>query len=109
MGQNTLYAPAWGVTLETALSIPDDVTHVGILAHYFDRQVVQNRFTVAFEGDMEEPFEWVLVFRYAGQAPDSPPLWWRIPKEKRPLSPPEALGIDPANVLPLRGEAKNNQ
>lgn len=102
-GENRLYAPAWGVTLETALSIPDDVTHVGIRAHYFDQGIARNRFPVAFEGDMEEPFECVLVFRYAGQIPDSPPLWWRVSKEKRPLPLPEALGIDPVNVLPLRG------
>ena len=43
-----------------------------------------------------------VEFRYAGQRPDSPPLWWRIPKEKRPLPLPEALGIAPVNVLPLR-------
>jgi molybdate transport system ATP-binding protein len=76
---------------------------VGIRAHYFGQRVPQNRFPVAFVDDMEEPFEWVLAFRYAGQAPDAPPLWWRIPKEKRPRPLPEALGIAPVNVLPLRG------
>jgi molybdate transport system ATP-binding protein len=43
----------------------------------------------------------VLEFRYAGQRPDSPPLWWRIPKEKRPQQLPDALGVAPVNVLPL--------
>ena len=103
VGENLLHAPAWGVTLETALPLSDDVTHVGIRAHYFGQRVPQNRFPVVFVGDMEEPFEWVLAFRYAGQAPDAPPLWWRIPKEKRPRPLPEALGIAPVNVLPLRG------
>ena len=103
VGEKLLYAPAWGVTLETALSVSDDVTHVGIRAHYFGQRVAQNRFPVAFAGDMEEPFEWVLEFRYVGQAADAPPLWWRIPKEKRPRPLPEALGIAPVNVLPLRG------
>jgi len=103
VGEKLLYAPAWGVTLETALPVAGDVTHVGIRAHYFGPSVAQNRFPVAFAGDMEEPFEWVLEFRFAGQRPDSPPLWWRIPKEKRPRPLPEALGIAPVNVLPLRG------
>ena len=103
VGENLLHAPAWGVTLETALPLSDDVTHVGIRAHYFGQRVPQNRFPVVFVGDMEEPFEWVLAFRYAGQAPDAPPLWWRIPKEKRPRPLPEMLGIAPVNVLPLRG------
>ncbi len=102
-GQNRLYAPAWGVTLETSLPVSDGVTHAGIRAHYFDPNVPQNRFPVAFVDDMEEPFEWVLTFRYAGQAGDAPPLWWRMPKENRPRPLPEALGVAPVNVLPLRG------
>ena len=106
VGENLLYAPAWGVTLETALPVAEDVTHVGIRAHYFGPRVAQNRFPVAFAGALEEPFEWVLEFRYAGQTPDSPPLWWRIPKEKRSQPLPEALGIAPVNVLPLRGEGQ---
>lgn len=96
-----LLVPEWGVTLETALNVPDEVTHVGIRAHYFGPKVSQNRFPVAFSGDMEEPFEWVLEFRYAAQSPDSKAIWWRIPKEKRPLPLPGALGIAPINVLPL--------
>ena len=102
-GERLLFAPEWGVTLQTALDVPDDVTHVGIRAHYFGQKVAQNRFPVIFAGSMEEPFEWVLEFRYTAQNPDSQPLWWRIPKEKRPQPLPEALGIAPVNVLPLRG------
>ena len=103
VGKDLLLAPEWGVTLQTALPVPDDVTHVGIRAHYFGPKVAGNRFPVEFLGDMEEPFEWVLEFRYAGQTPESQPLWWRMPKEKRPQQLPEVLGIAPVNVLPLRG------
>lgn len=104
VGENRLYAPEWGVTLQTSLPVPDDVTHVGIRAHYFGQKVEPNRFPVEFVGGMEEPFEWVLEFRYAGQQSGSPSLWWRIPKEKRPKQLPDALGIAPVNVLPLRGK-----
>ena len=101
VGENRLYAPEWGITLDTALSVPDAVTHVGIRAHYFGPKVSQNRFPVVFTGEMEEPFEWVLEFRYAGQKPDSQTIWWRIPKEKHPQILPRELGIAPVNVLPL--------
>lgn len=96
-----LQIPEWGVTLETALPVPEDVTHVGIRAHYFGPKVVQNRFPVVYAGDMEEPFEWVLEFRYAAQNPDGQAIWWRMPKEKRPQAMPDKLGIAPVNVLPL--------
>ena len=101
VGENRLLAPEWGVTLESAQPVPDSVTHVGIRAHYFGPRVSQNRFPVVFAGDMEEPFEWVVEFRYAAQQPDSKAIWWRLPKEKRPQEMPAALGIAPVNVLPL--------
>jgi molybdate transport system ATP-binding protein len=50
---------------------------------------------------MEEPFELILQFRYQNQKKDSPPVWWRLPKDKRPASFPEELGIAPANILLL--------
>ena len=96
-----LYAPAWGVTLQTALPVPDDVTHVGIRAHYFNATAARNRFPVRYVEEMEEPFETIIQFRYAGQAPDSPPIWWRMSKDKRPGQFPGELGIAPANVLLL--------
>ena len=50
---------------------------------------------------MEEPFEVTIQFRYSGQYPDTPPVWWRIPKEKKPQTFPAELGIAPANILLL--------
>ncbi|MCQ2454219.1 MAG: ABC transporter ATP-binding protein [Clostridia bacterium] len=103
-GEHLLKVPSWGVTLETALPIPEKVTHVGIRAHYFGAKVPQNRFPVALASQMEEPFEWVLEFRYAEQEGKSGNLWWRIPKDKRPAQMPPELGVAPVNVLPLSAE-----
>ena len=100
-GENRLFAPEWGVTLGTALPVPDAVTHVGIRAHYFNPKAAQNRFPVTFTADMEEPFEWVLEFRYAAQLPGSKAVWWRIPKDRRPQIMPRELGVAPVNILPL--------
>ena len=50
---------------------------------------------------MEEPFEVIIQFRYAGQNPDSPPVWWRISKDKKPQQFPTELGISPVNILLL--------
>ncbi|MBQ9300937.1 MAG: ATP-binding cassette domain-containing protein [Clostridia bacterium] len=101
-GANLLEVPDWGITLETALPVPEDVTHAGIRAHYFSTREVRNRFAVTPAGDMEEPFEWVIEFRYAGQRPETPAIWWRVPKERRPQQMPAELGVAPVNVLALR-------
>ena len=100
-GERLLEVPDWGVTLETALPVPDDVTHAGIRAHYFSTREQRNRFAVVPAGDMEEPFEWVIEFRYAAQRPGTATIWWRVPKERRPQQMPAALGVAPVNVLAL--------
>ena len=93
--------PTLGIRLKTAHPVEDGLAAVGIRAHYFNPSTPHNRFPVRFVQEMEEPFETILQFRYAGQDPTSPPVWWRIPKEKRPQSFPAELGVAPANVLLL--------
>ena len=41
------------------------------------------------------------LFDYAQQNPDSPPIWWRLPKDKKPQRFPEELGVAAVNVLLL--------
>lgn len=97
--ERTVEAPDWGIRLTTAQPVRDGLTAIGIRAHYFNPRTRHNRFPVTFVGDMEEPFEWILQFRFPDQTPESPPLWWRIPKDRLPNPWPEALGVAPANVL----------
>ena len=93
--------PDWGIRLETAQEVREDLVAIGIRAHYFNTQTQQNRYPIVYAEEMEEPFEVILQFRYAGQAPDSSPIWWRLSKDKRPREFPGELGIAPANILLL--------
>ncbi len=99
--EHSVEVPAWGLRLETKQRVGEGLCAVGVRAHYFNPSAQQNRFPVRFVEEMEEPFETILQFRYAGQAPDSPPVWWRLPKDKKPAQFPEALGVAPANILLL--------
>ncbi|MBQ5977229.1 MAG: ATP-binding cassette domain-containing protein [Oscillospiraceae bacterium] len=99
--EHSVEVPAWGLRLETKQRVGEGLCAVGVRAHYFNSSAQQNRFPVRFVEEMEEPFETILQFRYAGQAPDSPPVWWRLPKDKKPAQFPEALGVAPANILLL--------
>ena len=100
-GEYEVDVPEWGVRLTAAKPVPDDVRAVGLRAHYFHPRAAANRFAVQLESELEEPFEWILLFRYAGQDAASPALWWRMPKDKKPAAMPETLGIAPENVLLL--------
>ena len=99
--EHRIEVPDWGLCLETKQSVREGLCAVGLRAHYFNPAAQQNRFPVRFVEEMEEPFETILQFRYAGQAPDSPPVWWRLPKDKKPAQFPDELGIAPANILLL--------
>ena len=100
-GEYEVDVPEWGVRLTAAKPVPDDIRAVGLRAHYFHPRAAANRFAVRLDSELEEPFEWILLFRYEGQDAASPALWWRMPKDKKPSAMPEALGIAPENVLLL--------
>ena len=101
VGENSVFVPDWGVTLKTALPVRDSLKAIGVRAHYFSPGARQNRFPVRYAQEMEEPFETILQFRWVDQTQDSPPVWRRLPKDKRPQTFPEELGIAPANILLL--------
>ena len=101
-GEFEVTVPDWGgIRLVTRAPVGDGLRAIGIRAHYFNPTAGQNRYPVTFDKEMEEPFETIILFRYEGQSPDSPEIWWRLPKEKRPREFPSELGIAPANILLL--------
>jgi len=100
-GEYEVEAPDWGIRLRTALPIRDGLQAVGIRAHYFDANASQNSYPVEYIGEMEEPFAWIVRFRFKTQAPGTEPVWWRVSKDRRPREFPKSFGVAPANVLPL--------
>ena len=101
--------PDWGVRLETASPVEDGLKAVGIRAHYFNAKSSQNRAPVTFVREMEEPFEWIVEFRFAGQKPDTaPPVVGGSPRTAGPRNSPRpsantrsSVGVAPQNVLLL--------
>ena len=100
-GDREVYVPEWDLHLATDKPVRSDLTAVGIRAHHFSPDEPVNRFPVRILREMEEPFEWVSEFRYEGQDPGSPAVWWRYAKENRPPESPAALGIRPDAILQL--------
>lgn len=102
-GGNSVYVPDWGVELTAAQPVPDNLTGIGIRAHYFSPDIQQNAYPVAIIDEVEEPFAWILKFRYAAQRPDSRPIWWRLSKDRLRTSRRGTvqLGVLPQDVLLL--------
>jgi len=101
IGEHELAIPAWGIRLTVELPLRDELCAVAIRAHYFNTKTPHNRYNVNFVGRMEEPFEYILQFRYENQDDSSPDIWWRLPKDKIGDKEPSELGVAPQNVMPL--------
>jgi len=101
IGEREVEVPDWGVRLVTAQPVREGLCAVGIRAHYFDPEIRQNRFPVRFTGEMEEPFEFSLQFRYENQPDNTQDVLWQLPKKKKNGGFPAMLGVEPENVLPL--------
>ncbi len=100
-GEHEVDVPEWNVRFTTERPVRDGLAGVAFRAHYLNPRAAQNSFPVTFVGEMEEPFEWIVLYRYEGQDSASAPLWWRLPKDKRPQAFPEKLGIASVNILLL--------
>lgn len=101
-GEYEVAVPEWGdIVFQTKEPVGDNLKAIGIRAHYFNPTTPHNRNPVIFEKEMEEPFETIVLFRFAGQHAASSSVWWRLAKDKRPAVFPEELGIAPANILLL--------
>lgn len=108
-GEYEVEVPDWGIRLKTSDAVREDIVAVGIRAHYFGPKTNQNRFKIHKSDEMEEPFEWIIRFRYENQRDGSDDIWWRLPKEKKPQQMPEELGIAATNVLLLYPPDKNKK
>jgi len=100
-GEYEVDVPSWGIRLTTALPVRNNLCAIAIRAHYFNPKAVQNRYPIRFTGEIEEPFDYILQFRYGNQTDDSPDIWWNISKDKKSNQLPAELGIASVNILPL--------
>ena len=103
-GRQEVFVPSWNIYLATEKPVRDGLKAVGIRAHSFSPDTLVNRYPIHITGEMEEPFEWISEFRYGGQEPDSPAVWWRYSREFRQPVHPDALGVAPKDILLLYGE-----
>ncbi|MCL2401647.1 MAG: ATP-binding cassette domain-containing protein, partial [Oscillospiraceae bacterium] len=63
-GEREVTVPDWGVRFITANPVRDGLCAVGIRAHYFNTETATNRNPINITGEMEEPFEYMVQFRY---------------------------------------------
>lgn len=100
-GPQEVYIPAWQLTLHTNRPVADNLTAIGIRAHAFRPQEEANRQAVQITEIVEQPFEWIVKFRYPGQQEGAADIWWRFAKPARPSDFAPALGVSGKDILLL--------
>ena len=100
-GDTTILVPSWGITLDTGKHVPENLTGIGLRAHCFVPGGTINAFPVRWDQNLEELFDWSILFRFQEQSQDSPAVWWRVPKSDFPNKLPTSLGIPPEEILLL--------
>lgn len=51
--------------------------------------------------EIEQPFEWIVKFRYVHQTDGTPDIWWRFAKPERPAVLPAQLSVRGEDILLL--------
>lgn len=105
MDEHTVRLDGSGLTLTTALPVPEHCTAVGIRAHDFTPCTADalNALPVAPVSVSENPFDWNLIL----QLPDETRLWWKMSKTNLASTAPDApqyLCAAPETIMPLTEE-----
>lgn len=100
-GEHEIYVPAWNMHFITEQTVEENLCAIGIRAHAFKPETAENKGKVIFVDEVEEPFEWIVKFRYEGGREDSEPIWWRISKENYSREMPAFLGVSANNIMLL--------
>lgn len=101
MGTYKVFVPDWGISLTTSHPVGDTICAVGVRGHAFHQHVTDNAYPIRVLEEIEQPFEWIVKFRYEQQRSASPAVWWRFAKTDRPLQLEALLGVRPQDVLLL--------
>lgn len=95
-----VYAKDWGITLQTESVVGDAIQAVGIRDHALQCRETANRHDIAVVECMEQPFVWLVQFRFTTQQAGTPPLWLGLSKNEYD-SVPKTVGINPNDILLL--------
>lgn len=103
-GTTQVRVPEWGVTFNAGQPVDDHLIAIGVRAHCFSEDAVENAYRIRIIERIEEPFEWTIKFVYHGQRENSEPVWQRIVKGPMQIGKVKTMvGVTPDNILLLYG------
>lgn len=95
-GRTTVYIPAWGIELDAGRTVGENLCAIGIRASHFSKDLTENRQAVQITGLREEPYRYLVEFRFLSQKADSRPVWYYTADKSKPSF--THIGIKPAHI-----------
>ena len=77
----TIFCKDWGLKIQLDHEIKEDITHVGIRAHHFNKDEKENKNEIKVVEFVEETFNYLVIFRFEHQIRDTEPLYWKVDKD----------------------------
>ena len=102
--KNTVYLPAWNITLDAGRPVPANVASVGLRVHSLHAAGAQavNRIPCRVQQAIEDVFSMILLLEVKGAEPDAPQIRLELAKEQWTGQAEMAVAIDPKDILLLR-------
>lgn len=89
ISEHEVYASDWNMTIHIEQKIPNELSHVGIRAHYLlaaneEDDYLQNRMEPELLEIMENPFEMNIILKnkYLDSITNENKIWWKLSKEQ---------------------------
>lgn len=106
-----VYAADWNINLHVSEKVTDDISYVGIRAHYLEKAAEEdkkeNKVEVELLDSLESPFEMDLLVRNKNYS-EKNKIWWKVSKEywhgELKCRLPRYLNFPPENIMLLRDE-----
>jgi molybdate transport system ATP-binding protein len=93
----------WGVRFITSVPVREGLCAIGIRARHWKPHAAQNSYPVRITDKNESPFEFDFGFRYDKQSEGTDDIRWYLSKDKNTERAPEAIGLEPENIMLLYG------
>lgn len=79
--EHQVFASDWGIIINFKDEILDDIKYVGVRAHYFSKEKLENEQEIEVLDITEETFNILVRFKFAKQTANSEPLYWKVEKD----------------------------
>lgn len=78
---NTIVIPEWGISIKNNEHVNDEIKYIGIRAHQFSTDEIENRHDIKIVDVIAQPFENLVRFKFVNQKDNAQLVYWLVSKD----------------------------